>query len=84
MSCLDTDQVRVEDLNVQVRQGRADEEILVENRTVLNLIFEVHQNGVLNELRLKETFLINWTVEEALVAQVPEEVHGVVLSEEIL
>ena len=65
-------------------QRRADEEIFVENRTVLNLIFEVHQNGVLNELRLQETFLIDWTVEESLVAQIPEEVHGVVLCEEIL
>jgi len=56
----------------------------MENRTVLHLVFKIHQNGVLNELCLQETFLVNRAVEEALIAQVPEEVHRVVFSEEIL
>ena len=55
----------------------------MENRTVLNLVFEIHQNSVLNELCLQETFLVNRAVEEALIAQVPEEVHRVVFSEEV-
>ena len=65
-------------------QRGANEEVLVENRTVLHLVFEVHQDGILDELGLEETFLVNGAVEEALVAEVPEEIHCVILGEEIL
>ena len=51
---------------------------------MLNLIFVVHQDGILHELSLQETFLVDWAVEKALVAEVPEKVHSVVLREEIL
>ena len=51
---------------------------------MLNLIFKVHQDGVLDELSLQETFLVDWAVKEALVAEIPEKVHRVILREEIL
>jgi len=66
-----------------VGQRGANEEVLVENRAVLHLVFEVHQDGILDELCLKETFLVDRAVEEALVAEVPEEIHCVILGEEV-
>lgn len=51
---------------------------------MLHLILVIHQYGVLNELGLKETFLIYRAIEEALIAKIPEEVHGIVLLEEEL
>jgi hypothetical protein len=56
----------------------------VGDRAVLHLVFEVHQDGILDKLGLKETFLVDWAVEEALVAEVPEEIHCVILGEEVL
>ena len=50
---------------------------------MLHLIFIVHQDGVLNELGLKETLFVNRAVEKALVTQVPKEIHRVVLGEEV-
>ena len=74
-SDLDSNEVGVKDLNVQVGQRGADEVVLMENGTVLDLVFEVHEDCVLDELSLEETLLIDWTVEESLVAQVPEEIR---------
>ena len=50
---------------------------------MFHLIFEIHQDCILHKLRLKKAFLVNWTVKEALVAQIPKEVHRVVFSEEV-
>jgi hypothetical protein len=50
---------------------------------VFNLILKIHQDCVLHELSLKETLLVYWTIEEPLVAKIPEKVHGVVLDEEV-
>ena len=81
---LHADEVRVEDLDVEVRQRRADEVVLVEDGAVLDLVLEVHEDRILHELRLQETLLVDRAVEEALVAQVPEEVGREVLHEEVL
>ena len=56
----------------------------MENCAMLDLIIEVHENGVLDELSLQKAFLIDWTVEDALEGQVPEEVLDVVFGKEIL
>ena len=56
----------------------------MENCAVLHLILEVHQNGILDELSLEETFLVDGAVEKALITEVPEEICCVVFSEEIL
>lgn len=55
----------------------------MEDGAVLDLVLEIHQNRILHELRLQKALLVNRTVEEALVTQVPEEVHGVVFGEEV-
>ena len=67
-----------------MRQRRADEVIFVENCGMLDLIFEIHQDCILDELRLQETLLIDWTVKDALKAQIPKEVVDVVFREEVL
>ena len=51
---------------------------------MLDLILEIHQYRILDKLRLQETLLVDGTVEEALIAEVPEEIHGVVLDEKVL
>ena len=51
---------------------------------MLYLVFEVHQDCILYELRLQKALFVDWAVEEALVAEVPEEVGGEVLDEEVL
>ena len=51
---------------------------------MLDLIIEIHENSILHELGLQKTLLVDWTVEDALEAQIPEEVLDVVLSEEVL
>ena len=56
----------------------------MENCTVLDLVFKVHQDGILDKLGLQEALFINWTVKEALVAEIPEKVHGIVFGEEVL
>ena len=56
----------------------------MEDGTMLNLIFKIHQNGVLDELSLEEAFLVDGAIEEPLVAQVPKEVHRVILREKVL
>ena len=55
-------------------QRRADEVVLMENGTVFDLVFEVHEDCVLDKLGLEETLLVNWTIKESLIAQVPEEI----------
>ena len=51
---------------------------------MLDLIIEIHEDSVLYELRLQEALLVNWTVEDALEAQIPEEVLNVVFGKEVL
>ena len=51
---------------------------------MLDLIIKVHENRILDELSLQKAFLIDWTVEDALKGQVPEEVLDVVFGEEVL
>ena len=51
---------------------------------MLDLILEIHQYRILDKLRLQETLLVDGTIEEALIAEVPEEIHGVVLDEKVL
>ena len=65
-------------------QCRADEVVLMEDGTVLNLILEVHQDCILDELGLQETLLIDWTIKDALVAHRPEKAACEVLDEEVL
>ena len=65
-------------------QARADKVVLVEDGNVFNLVFEVQQDGILDKLSLQERLLVNWTVKEALVAQIPKEIGRVVLQEEVL
>ena len=67
-----------------MRQRGANEKVLMENCAMLDLILEIHQYRILHELCLQETLLVNGTVEEALIAEVPEEIHGVVFDEEVL
>ena len=64
-------------------QRGADEKVLVEDSTVLDLVFKVHQYRILDELGLKKTLFVDGTVEKALVAEIPEEVHGVVAHEKV-
>lgn len=56
----------------------------MENCTVLDLVFEVHQDGILDKLGLQEALFVNWAVKETLVAEVPEKVHRIVFGEEVL
>ena len=56
----------------------------MENCTVLDLVFEVHQDGILDKLGLQKALFVNWTVEETLVAEIPEKVHRIVFGEEVL
>ena len=51
--------------------------------TVLHLVLEVHQNRILHELGLQETFLVDRAVKEALIAEIPEEICRIVLEEEV-
>ena len=51
---------------------------------MLYLVFEVHQDCILHKLCLQKALLVDWAVEEALVAEVPEEVGSEVLDEEVL
>ena len=51
---------------------------------MLDLVLEIHQYRILDKLRLQETLLVDGTIEEALIAEVPEEIHGVVLDEKVL
>ena len=51
---------------------------------MLDLVVKIHQNSVLHELCLKEALLVDWTVKDALEAQIPEEVVDIVLVEEVL
>ena len=81
---LNANEVRVEGLQVEVGKGGANEVVLVEDGAVLDLVIEVHQDGVLHELGLQEALLVNGTVEYALERQAPEEVADVVLGEEVL
>ena len=55
----------------------------MENGAMLNLIVKIHKDGILDKLSLKEAFLVNWAVEDALEAQIPEEVVGIVFREEV-
>ena len=56
----------------------------MENCTVLDLVFKIHQDGILDKLGLQEALLVNWTVKETLVAEIPEKVHRIVFSKEVL
>ena len=51
---------------------------------MLDFLIEIHKNGILYELCLQETLLVNWAVEDALEGQIPEEVCDIVLCEEVL
>ena len=64
-------------------QGGANEVILVEYCAMLNLILKIHQDGVLDKLSLQEALLIDRAVKESLITEIPEEVHGIVLDEEV-
>ena len=56
----------------------------MEDSDVFDLIFKVKEDGILDELGLQEGLFVDWTVEKALIAQIPEEVGRVVLQEEVL
>jgi len=56
----------------------------MKNGGMLDLVVEVHQNRVLHELCLQEALLVDRAVEDALEAQIPEEVVDVVFIEEVL
>ena len=56
----------------------------MEDGAVLDLVVEVHQDGVLDELGLEEALLVDGAVEDALEGEAPEEVGDVVLGEEVL
>ena len=40
----------------------------MENGGMLDLLVEIHQDSILYKLCLQETFLVDWTVEDALEA----------------
>ena len=65
-------------------QRGTNEVVLMEDGAVLYLALEVHQDGILYELSLEETLLVNGTVEYALVTEGPEEATGEVTQEEVL
>ena len=50
---------------------------------MLNLILKIHQDGVLDKLCLQEALLIDRAVKESLITEIPEEVHSIVLDEEV-
>ena len=56
----------------------------MKDSTVLNLILEIHQDGILDKLCLQEAFLVNRTIEESLVAEIPEKVRREILHKEML
>ena len=65
-------------------QTGANEEILMKNCAMLDLVFKIHQNGILDKLGLQEALFVNWTIEETLITEIPEKVHGIVFGEEVL
>ena len=81
---LDANEVRVQWLEIEMWERRAYKVVFVENCAMLDLIIEIHEDSVLYELRLQEALLVNWTVEDALEAQIPEEVLNVVFGKEVL
>ena len=51
---------------------------------MLYLVFKIHQNGILDKLGLQEALFVNWTIEETLITEIPEKVHGIVFGKEVL
>ena len=76
-------QIAVQILDVEVGQWRADKVILVEDSHMLHKIIKFSQETILHKLSLEEGSFINWTVEESLEANIPEEIVSVLLSKEV-
>ena len=66
-----------------MRQTRANEVIFVEDSHMLYKIIKLSQQAILNKFSLQEGALINWTIEESLETDIPEEVSAVLFSEEV-
>lgn len=56
----------------------------MEEGNVLDLVFELHKHAVLKVLSLQECLPVNWTIKQALEAQIPHDVLNILLGEEIL
>jgi hypothetical protein len=79
-----TNYIRVDRLQGQVRQGRANHVLVMENSGVFQAIFKFHEQSVLDKLCLKERASVDRAVKESLEAQIPKEVLVEFLCEEIL
>jgi hypothetical protein len=69
---------------LEVGQRGGNKVILVEDCRVLDGVLEFEHEAVLDELGLQEGLLVDGAVEEALEADVPKEVGGVLFAEEVL
>ena len=56
----------------------------MEHSDVLHLLLKLHKDAILQVLRLKVRFAVDWTVEEAGEAQVPHQVLDILSTEEVL
>ena len=56
----------------------------MEHSDVLDLLLKLHKDAILQVLRLKVRFAVDWTVEEAGEAQVPHQVLDILSTEEVL
>lgn len=56
----------------------------MEDCSMLYEIVKLCEQTVLNEFRLQEGTLVNWTIEKALEAYIPKEVAAVLLREKVL
>ena len=56
----------------------------MEHRNMFDNVVKFRQKTILNELCLKETSFIDWTVEKSIEAHIPEEIWTVLLGEEVL
>jgi hypothetical protein len=76
-------QVRIQRLGILIIQSTRNEELIMEKRQMLNLIFKLHENTILQILCLQEGLSVNWAIEKALETQVPHQVLNVFFAEEI-
>jgi hypothetical protein len=56
----------------------------MEDSYVLNEIFEVGEQSILDKLSLQKAPFVNWAVKEALETHVPEKVGAIFFCEEVL